>query len=97
MLATGTYHHVLSLGMGETEHCPTGGAFSVDVSLSVTEAIAPQLEEAAERLVFTASFGNVAREHSEKDDHDQHVKSNAGDFFECFHVVLFLHVRVFLF
>ena len=79
MTAPRADHAVFSLCLGEAKNRPTVGAFSVDVGFSVTKPIADQLEKAAERFVFPTALGNVAGEHTEKDDKDQRGRDHHVD------------------
>lgn len=69
--ATGANDRVLSFCPRETEDRLAMVAFSVNVCLAVTEAIAEQSEETAESLVFAAPQLNLAGERTGENDHNQ--------------------------
>ena len=50
---------MLALCLRKSENCLAGGAFAVNVSLSVAEFVFAELEEAAEFVVFTLASRDV--------------------------------------
>ena len=62
---------MLALCLGEPQDGVALRTLAIDVGLSVTEAIAKQLEEAAKLLVFLASFEHVSGKYAVEDQYDQ--------------------------
>ena len=56
---------MLSLSLGQSEDCLTGGALAIDVCLSVSEFISSEDKEAAEFFVLLPSLCDIPRKHTE--------------------------------
>ncbi len=59
VFASRTYHGVLTLCTGQTEHGTALGALAVNMCFSVSEFVSPQLKKAAEFFIFFAPFLNI--------------------------------------
>ena len=60
MLTPRTDHEMLALCLGKTEHRLAARALAINMSFSVSELAFPELEEAAEFLVFPASLSDIS-------------------------------------
>ena len=70
MLAARTDHGMLAFGLWQAKDGAAGGAFFVDMCLTVAELVASQAEKGAELLIFAASRGDISREHTR--EHPEH-------------------------
>lgn len=62
---------VLSLGAGQTKHSATVRTCAVNVRLSVADLVFAKTEETAKTFVFPTALGDIAREHSVKDQNEE--------------------------
>ena len=70
MLATGANDGVAALGLWQAKDGATPGAFFIDMSFTVAEAVTAQSEKSAEFFVFAAARLDISRERTRKDrDH----------------------------
>ena len=70
MLATGANDGVAALSLWQAKDGATPGAFFIDMSFTVAEAVTAQSEKSAEFFVFTTARLDISRERTRKDrDH----------------------------